>query len=980
MAQTNPSLQLQAGVQVQNPVELETDLGPYATVAEANATIIGAKRFPGKKIKIVVASVPTEYWWSGGIADVNLIAISTGGGGGLTSFNGRTASAAVPTTGDYDAFYFTQAQSNAVYQAKFATQASNLIYRSGDVGGVPGFTSITYPDLNNSNTIATVAELNNAINSTSIAGWGDSLTYGIGANPGGYLAIFGNLSSKNTLNKGIPAESSSLVLQRFLNNPQFWKYSTIIWVGSNNIPFQSTILSDIATMVSSIGHNRYVIIGLHVPSPNPNPSTGYTQITNINAALSSVYGARFFDLQAYFQTQGDGSAGDNADIAVNVAPRSKRFDFIHFNPTGYSLLANKLFTDFGSFLNDIAPKVPNLADLSQRDYALIKPLFGNYAQIIGGSGPGYGLETVVNGTFPSFTGWTAGAGWAATGNKAVHTPGNNATLAQSISLGGLSSYVLTFTVSSYAGGNIVATLGGLPGQLNVTANGTYTYAWYNNSAGSQTLLFSPGSAFDGSLSIVSFKLLTSLSAPQVSINNPTLDPYSVIEQRSSMSTFSNVWIGKNSGAYAVTADNNTAVGNGALTGIITAINNVALGSSAGLRLTNGTDNVYVGPSAGGSAYVQFFTTFIGSFAGNLSTGNFNTAIGYRSAVNMTTGTNNCLGGDQTGGSLNTGSLNTGFGSGVGVGSNANFNSVYGALSGSALNSGGLNTILGANTGTFTNTGDKNIFIGFQNSTTNTVGGSNIIIGSYVDVAGTSLFGKLSIGNVLFGSGIYLGGVSSSTPIFNGSISVGVAVPTARLHLPYGQAAAGLAPIKISSQAVLATTAASGTGTIATITFTTQPIVPYLPGSTIVISGITPIAYNGPGVVTSATATSVSYSSSATGAQTVAGLITINQLLATPENGAIEYDSTDLFFTSQGVRRKLTGQAIKGNFTATGTATSTFTVTIPTQVNNTYVVTPVAQNAVSAASFYVTNQTTTTYDIVTLTALTGAVAFGWILVA
>jgi len=105
MAQTPPSQQLQAGVQVLNPFELETDLGPYATITEANTAIISAKRFIGKKIKIVVANVPTEYWWSGGIGDVNLIAISTGGSAGLTSFNGRTAAAAMPTAGDYNAFY-----------------------------------------------------------------------------------------------------------------------------------------------------------------------------------------------------------------------------------------------------------------------------------------------------------------------------------------------------------------------------------------------------------------------------------------------------------------------------------------------------------------------------------------------------------------------------------------------------------------------------------------------------------------------------------------------------------------------------------------------------------------------------------------------------------------------------------------------------------------------------------------------------------
>jgi hypothetical protein len=71
--------------------------------------------------------------------------------------------------------------------------------------------------------------------------------------------------------------------------------------------------------------------------------------------------------------------------------------------------------------------------------------------------------------------------------------------------------------------------------------------------------------------------------------------------------------------------------------------------------------------------------------------------------------------------------------------------------------------------------------------------------------------------------------------------------------------------------------------------------------------------------------------------------------------------------------------IAGSFTATGTATTTFTVTIgSTQANNTYKIAATGSNAMSAASFFISNKTTTTFDVSYLTALTGAIAFDWIL--
>jgi len=68
---------------------------------------------------------------------------------------------------------------------------------------------------------------------------------------------------------------------------------------------------------------------------------------------------------------------------------------------------------------------------------------------------------------------------------------------------------------------------------------------------------------------------------------------------------------------------------------------------------------------------------------------------------------------------------------------------------------------------------------------------------------------------------------------------------------------------------------------------------------------------------------------------------------------------------------------KGSFTATGTATTTFTVTIgTTQANTSYNVSATPLNTLSAAPFFVTNKTTTTFDVTYLSGLTGSVRFDW----
>lgn len=96
-----------------------------------------------------------------------------------------------------------------------------------------------------------------------------------------------------------------------------------------------------------------------------------------------------------------------------------------------------------------------------------------------------------------------------------------------------------------------------------------------------------------------------------------------------------------------------------------------------------------------------------------------------------------------------------------------------------------------------------------------------------------------------------------------------------------------------------------------------------------------------------------------------------------QDGMIWHDGTHLNARLNGVSYQLDQQVISNSFSATGSATTTFTVTIgTTQASNTYRVSVTPTSVVAAASFYVTNKTTTTFQVVYPSGLTGLVKFDY----
>lgn len=704
--------------------------------------------------------------------------------------------------------YISSAATWNAKQNAFGSQAANTGYLGPLSGGAagPSFRTFQYPDFNNTNTLATSAETNAALNSYTIACWGDSETWGFLGQTGGWAYTLGNLSLRNTINLGVIGETSTQIKNRFLADTNKAQYSTIIWVGTNNFAALSTVQADIAAMVAKLGHTRYIVVGVMVGTAQQNPSTAYTQITALNSALASTYGVRFFDLNAYLMTQGNGSGPDNAAIAAGGTPPSLLADPIHLNALGDVKMATKVNADYLVYLTNVQAKIPNLADVAQYEYGRTKSRTLNYLQIQGGGMlPGLGSELVTNGTFPSLTGWTNGGNWTATSNTAVHTPGSTATLSQSITLASTSHYLLTITLSGRTAGSVSASLGSLPGGINLATNGTVSYGFYCTTGASFALTFTPTSTFDGAVSAVSLKAIQTIVAPSFSLMNAALDNDSPIEFRTSQTAANNYFAGNSSGQYNYNGIKTTSLGGYyPLFHAVSVNTTVAGGNNAAFALTAADDDLVLGSQAGRNGVVYSRCNYLGSQTGINNSGNDCVIDGPLAFTTATTAIQvTAMGSGAASGTNANGGTVMGYNAGLGSTQPNNTGSGSGSFNHTATGSGnnswnGAAALTSITTGSFNGAYDRSAGANITSGTYNDV------IGAFCNVPVATGTGQLNIKNVLYGINGYSTNSSSSTPTTTGSIGIGLTTPTARLMLPAGTATASTAPLKLTSGTNLTT--------------------------------------------------------------------------------------------------------------------------------------------------------------------------------
>lgn len=243
------------------------------------------------------------------------------------------------------------------------------------------------------------------------------------------------------------------------------------------------------------------------------------------------------------------------------------------------------------------------------------------------------------------------------------------------------------------------------------------------------------------------------------------------------STGGNIGIGTSTLVALTSGESNTAVGAYVLNANTSASNLTAMGYGALFKNTTGTFNNAFGSSA-------LF---------NNTTGNNNNAFGSSVLKANTTGANNFGFGASALLSNTTGGENVAFGTSAGrfntignhnfyFGTNSGRNNVNGSgnigigfqsLTGVSGNSFSNNTAIGDQSGNGLTIGSNNVFIGYNNGFSATTASNDILIGYNLALPSSTTSNYMSLGNMIFGTGID----GTGTTVSAGKIGIGIAAPT-----------------------------------------------------------------------------------------------------------------------------------------------------------------------------------------------------------
>jgi len=254
---------------------------------------------------------------------------------------------------------------------------------------------------------------------------------------------------------------------------------------------------------------------------------------------------------------------------------------------------------------------------------------------------------------------------------------------------------------------------------------------------------------------------------------------------------------------------------------------------------------------------------IGNLAlGSATTGTDNTAVGYNALGNMTDSTwNTAVGWQALSGGLTTTAVK---------------NTVVGANSGISMSSGTLNTAVGYHTQVFGTSGSTNTSVGVDALYDNITGSGNTALGYGTMTAGTSPSANVAVGN----TALYNSNATGNTGV---GYRAGYNISTGTLNTFVGYDAGQ----------------SSSSGLVGSGAFGEDAQVSC---NGCIVLGKTAITAVGIGLVAPSARLHIKAGSATAGTAPIK--LTAGTVLATPENGTFEYDGTNLFFTTGGVRTTL----------------------------------------------------------------------------
>ncbi|MFA6289954.1 MAG: GDSL-type esterase/lipase family protein [Opitutaceae bacterium] len=100
-----------------------------------------------------------------------------------------------------------------------------------------------------------------------IVAWGDSMTYGTGADHPDkgektWPRWFTEFSGIKVIKKGVGGQSSQQIRDRMLAEPALHKEFTVIWAGRNDYHGPKWVKKHIADMVAALNHDHSLIVGI----------------------------------------------------------------------------------------------------------------------------------------------------------------------------------------------------------------------------------------------------------------------------------------------------------------------------------------------------------------------------------------------------------------------------------------------------------------------------------------------------------------------------------------------------------------------------------------------------------------------------------------------------------------------------------------------------------------------------------------------
>lgn len=242
----------------------------------------------------------------------------------------------------------------------------------------------------------------------------------------------------------------------------------------------------------------------------------------------------------------------------------------------------------------------------------------------------------------------------------------------------------------------------------------------------------------------------------------------------------NTFFGALCGDANTSATGNSFFGSAAGGANNTGASNSFFGRLAGTANTTGGANCFFGLSSGAANLIGNNNAFFGTQTGLVNTGGYNCFFGSDSGLANTSATQNCFFGFNSGKTNITGISNCFFGSQCGRLSTANYNSFFGRSAGEVVSTGANNCFFGHNAGVLNTTGNNNSFFGRTAGDNLTSGNLNIVIGANIDAPVATGSGQMTLGNLIFATGIDGVGLGIS------SGNVGVAVITPHSGLQVGR--------------------------------------------------------------------------------------------------------------------------------------------------------------------------------------------------